>query len=363
MSLRLVVLLSAWWMLLSNTLVFAADFYLKGPFNTRTLRLEIENDLVWNQDSNFSSGLTLQYHTIRYADWEETQAPGIIKWVGNHFLNLHDDDSIVRYGHALGQSIYTPAQLKMDTPQDGDLPYAGTLTYSFSWQRFNRRRAQNLTVTIGVLGREALAENSQKIAHDQLNLGGDPQGWDTQRDSEPIVNVGYQYSRRLFSAGEYTNDWAGQLTLQPSITLGNINTAVKAGLAFRWGWNMMEGFIGFPEQPGCEFIQQAYLPKPLSASWHSAEMVLGVSGKALAYSAMYDGSLLRGDDRSVERETFSASGWLGLIYRHHPFFSIGAHLQYATDLLKTAALPDPLPGGEKTHADVSYGALMIDFYF
>jgi hypothetical protein len=360
---KFVVLLSAGLILLSNTFAFAEDFYLESPFNTRMLRLQIDNDVVWNEDSHFSSGLSLQYHTLRFADWEETPAPGLVKWVGNHLLALNDDASMVRYGHALGQSIYTPAQLKMDTPQAGDLPYAGTLTYSFSWQRFNRRMARNLMVTIGVLGREALAENSQKIAHHQLGFGDNPEGWDTQRDSEPVFNVGYPYTRRLFSVGETTNGWAGQLALQPSIALGNINTAVKAGLGLRWGWNMMEGFIGFPERPGWEFIQQAYVPKPPSASLHSVEMVLGVSGTALAYSALYDGSVLRGDDRSVERETFFASGVLGFIYRYHPFFSIGAYLRSSTDLLKKDSLPDPLPGGEKTNADISYGILMIDFYF
>ena len=363
MLLKFVVLLSAWSVLLSNTLAIAENFYLESPFNTRLLRLEIANDIVWHEDSHFSSGLTLQYHSIRYAGWEETQAPGWVKWVGSHFMTLDNDDFLVRYGHALGQGIYTPAELLAETPQDGDLPYAGTLTYSFSWQRFNRQKAQNLMVTVGVLGREALAESSQKIAHHQLGLGDNPAGWDTQRDSEPVFNVGYQYTRRLLSVGEYTNDWAGQLALQPSVAVGNLNTAVKAGLAFRWGWNMIEGFTGFPERPGCEFIHDASLPKPPSASLHSMEMVLGVSGTALAYSAVYDASLFRSDDRSVARETFFASGLLGLIYRYHPFFSIGAYLQASTDLLIKDSLPESSTGGKKTHVDISYGVLMIDFYF
>jgi hypothetical protein len=48
-------------------------------------------------------------------------------------------------------------------------------------------------------GLKRMAERSQRFAHDQLHLGDDPKGWDTQRDSEPIVNVGYPYTRRLFS--------------------------------------------------------------------------------------------------------------------------------------------------------------------
>lgn len=354
---------AAWVLLGCNTALFAESFYLDSPFNQRTLRYEIDNDVVWNRDSNFSNGWSIQHHTARYADWEELRAPGFVKWVGNHFPTLHDNDSIVRIGQGIGQNMFTPGDITAESPPEGDLPYAGTLTYSLNWQSFNRRTARNFQVTLGVLGREAFAEDFQKSIHDQLDSADEPEGWDTQRDSEPIVNIGYQYQLRLAHLGDYTNAWGAQLTLDPSASLGNLATLVEVGLGLRFGWNLLEGFGTFPAPPVRGFFQATELPKPSFASPHSIEMVLGLRATGLIYSVVYDGSLVTGDDRKVEREKIYAAGLLGFNYHYQHLFSVRVHFQASTDLLKTESLPDPQSGKEKTDADVSYGALMVDYYF
>lgn len=348
---------------LCHTPLSAEDFYLDHSRNKGTLRFEIDNDVVWDEDSNFSNGWSLQYHTVRYARWEETRAPGFIKWVGTHFPTLGDDDSIVRNGHAVGQNMFTPDDLTAEIPQDGDMPYAGTLSYTLNWQRFNRRTARILQATVGILGREAMAEELQTFVHDDLGRGDVPKGWDTQRETEPIFNAGYQYQWRLAHLGYYTNDWGGQLTLAPSASLGNIATVVEVGLGFRFGWNLLEGFSTFPAPPGRGFFQDAHLPKPPVASPHSVEVVLGLRGTALIYSVLYDGSVITGDDRDVERENLIASGLIGLNYHYHDLFSVRLHFQVSTDLLKEDFIPDPAPGRGKTQADNSYGSLIVDLHF
>lgn len=357
------VLLSLWLMQLFNTHVFAKNFYLDSSLNKGTLRFEIDNDVVWEKDSNFSNGWSLQYHTARYANWEETKAPGFIKWVGNHFPTLGDDDSIVRNGHGIGQNMFTPGDLNAEIPLEGDVPYAATLTYTLNWQNFNRQAARNFQITVGILGPEALAEELQKYLHKDLGLADDPKGWDTQRNTEPILNIGYQYPFRVAHLGKDTNDWAGQLTLAPSASLGNMATVVELSLGFRYGWNMLEGFNTFPAPPGRGFFQATYLPKPLSASPHSIEFVLGVRGTALLYSVLYDGSIITSDDRKVDRKTFIASVLAGFNYHYHKLFSVRVHVQSSTDLLEEDSIPDPPSGGEKTKIDNSYGALIIDFHF
>lgn len=37
------------------------------------MRFEIDNDAIWDSDSNFSNGWSLQYHTKRYDTWDENQ--------------------------------------------------------------------------------------------------------------------------------------------------------------------------------------------------------------------------------------------------------------------------------------------------
>ncbi len=326
-------------------------------------RCPINNDAVWDDDSQFTNGWSLQYHTVRYASWEETKAPGFVKWVGKHFPTLHDDDSIVRYGQGIGQNMMTPEDIEAKIPLEGDLPYAGTLTYTLNWQSFNRRAARNFQVSAGVLGQESLAEEFQKLVHDDLGMGREPRGWDTQRKTEPIVNISYQHFWRLAHLGEYNNGWAGQISLGPSAHLGNLFTAVELGFGLRFGWNILEGFNTFPAPPVRGVFQAYYLPKPSFVSPHSVEVILGAQATGFIYSVLYDGSIITDDDRDVDREDFIYSGLIGLNYHYYDWFSIRVSLIYTSDVLVEESLPDPRPGHEKTSVDNSFGTFVIDFHF
>ena len=349
-------------LLAPGTCLHAEDFYLGSPFNYATLRFEIDNDWVWGEDSHFTNAWSFQYHTAGYAHWDDTCEPALVKWIGNHFPTLAGADSMVRNSHGIGQNMYTPADLSLAETPDGELPYAGTLTYSMSWQRFNRRVGRNLQMTVGVLGKESLAGGLQRATHDVLNEREVPKGWDSQRHTEPLFNIGYQYMHSLVDLGTSTDGWGGQLTIEPSAAVGNLATGVELGLGVRFGWNMSEGFGTLPAPPGIGFLRAAQIPKSGSTSPQSIEMFLGIRGSALAYSVIYDGSLITGDDRDVDREIFTATGIVGVSYHLRPSFSIAAYLQRSTDLLKPESLPENA-SGLHTNADVSYGALMIDLHF
>jgi hypothetical protein len=346
-----------------NGTAFGEDFYLDSPRNTGTLRFEVDNDMFFQDDSQFSNGWSLQYHTVRYATWEETRAPGFIKWVGGHFPTLDDDDAVVRYGQGIGQNMVTPADLKAEEPLEGDMPYAGTLTYTLNWQSFNRHKASTLQVSAGFMGEAAGAGEFQKFVHNDLDKGEDPKGWDTQRDSEPILNVGYQYVRRVARVGTYHNGWAGQLALGPSFHVGNLYTAADMAAALRLGWNMQEGFSAYPAPPGRGFFQAYYLPKPTSASPHSAELTLGARASAVAYSVLYDGSFITDDDRDVDREDFILAGGIGFNYHYYDFFTFRIFVLKNTDILDKDSIPDPGPDRNKTDADNAYGSLVFEFHF
>jgi hypothetical protein len=341
----------------------AENFYLNNQRNKGALRFEINNDAVWDEDSNFTNGWSLQYHTKRYANWKETKQPKLMQWVGEHFPSLDHANAIVRNGHGIGQNMITPGDLTIATPQEGDLPYAGTLTYTLNWQSFNRTSARNLQVSLGVLGPESMAKEFQEFVHNDIGLGHDPLGWDTQRETEPILNLGYEYAFRLARLGNYHNDWAGQLALAPSASIGNLFTAVEVGLACRFGWNILEGFNSYPAPPGRGFFQASHLPKPGSASPHGFEMVLGARACQLFYSVIYDGSLITNDDRSVDRNNTIFAAGMGLFYHYYDVASIRVTFQKTSDILVAESIPDPVPGKKKTSSDVSFGSLVLDLHF
>jgi hypothetical protein len=357
------VLLALILLILRCDTLFADEFYLDSPRNKGLLRIEIDNDLVWGADRGFTNGTSIQYHTVSYGGWDKAETLGLVKWIGKHFPTLDDSDSIVRNSHGIGQNIITPSDLEAEIPQEGDLPYAGTLTYSLSWQSFNRKKASNLQVSVGVLGEESFAGQSQDFVHNDLARGADPQGWDTQRDTEPILNVGYQYAWCLANLGEYQNDWSGQLTLTPSASLGNLFTAVELIAAFRFGWNIPEGLNTYPAPPGRGFFQSSYLPKPSYASPHGIEIIIGARGTGLLYSVIFDGSFITDDDRDVARNGYYFSAGLGLAYHYYDFLSIRATVQKTTDLLHEDSLPTPPSGSDKTKADSSFGSLIVDIRF
>ncbi len=350
-------------MAMAHDAASAEDFYLDSPRNNGLFRFEINNDAIWDRDSNFTNGWSLQYHTVRYRNWEQSKAPDMIKWVGNHFPTLDHEDGIVRHGQGIGQNMLTPGDLSNRNPPEEDLPYAGTLTYTLNWQNFNRRSARNFQVNIGILGEASLAEDVQTFVHDDLLGMEKPQGWDTQRKTEPIVNLAYSYLLRLAHVGRYNDGWAGQVSLAPSIHLGNLFTATELGLAIRFGWNIEEGFSAYPAPPGRGIFQSSHLPKPPTASPHGFEFIMGARACGLLYTVVYDGSLITSDDRSVDRETLIFAGGFGINYYYYDRFSIRLSLLYNSSFLDEASLPDPPPGQERTSSDNSYGTLVIDFYF
>ncbi len=339
-------------------------FYLGNGNNNRIFRFEMDNDLVWKKDSGFTNGWSIQYHTPCATHWENMAVPELIKWVGRHVPTLDGQDALVRLSHGLGQNMVTPGDLKADAPEQGDLPYAGSLTCSMSWQNFNRTRASTFQLSAGILGEEAMAGQLQTFFHEKLNLASSPNGWDTQRKTEPILNAGYQYAFNLASAGCYNNDWAGQVFAAPGVSLGNLFTAAELTLVLRAGWNMREGFNTWSAPPGRGFFQAQDLPKPAFTSPHSIELILGGRATALAYSVIYDGSLITGDDRDVARRYWLVSYGIGICYHYYNYFCVRATLEKSTDLLDSDALPAPgTRGGDKTDSQVSFGSLMIDFYF
>ncbi len=269
----------------------------------------------------------------------------------------------MRYGQGLGQNIVTPGDIQAEVPMEGDMPYAGTLTYSLGWQNFNRDKASAFEVTFGVLGKESLAEQVQVFVHADLGAGDKPMGWDTQRESEPLFNMSYQYLRRLAHAGRYDAGWAAQLEAGPSFQLGNLVTGADLSTTLRIGWNMPEGFASYASPPGRGIFQHYHLPKPDSVSPHGFDVAVGARASRWLYSVLYDGSFITNDDREVEREDYVFAVELGLNYYFHDRFSFHLALVANTDALVKEAIPDPPDGGTKTSAKSSFGSVVFDFRY
>ncbi len=303
----------------------SGQFHIGSHYNKRSMRFSIENDSVRDRDSHFTSGWSIQYHSRVFADWDESETFALIKWIGNHIPALNDDDSVVRTSFGIGQTAYTPADLSNRNPPEYELPYAGSLTGSLSWQSFNQTSARMFQVTVGILGEESLSGQLQIYSHNELDMGEDPRGWDSQRETEPLVNIAYQLNHSLIKSKNLTDRWAGQLSLSSRLSLGNLTTDATTGLSLRYGWNILEGFTVTSEPTGTGLL---HLPTSPSRRQHlrTVSNLSSGNGDGITLFVFYDGSLISGDQRDVKRDNIILSG-----------------LIVSTIITATAFYPRPLP--------------------
>lgn len=331
--------------------------------NTNILRFEADNDSLSDRDSHYTSGWNIQYHSRIYNSWQESRAPELIKWIGTHVPTLNRPNSFVRNGIGFGQTAFTPADLSLRSPPENDLPYAGTLTGSLSWQNFDKDAATTFQITVGVLGDESQADQLQIYSHNDLHMGEDPKGWDSQRETEPIINIGYDYAVNLYRTDRFADRWAGQITLETAVALGNLSTDATVALGARYGWNPPEGFTALPAPSGSGLVRAAQLPLPPQASSHSIEAIVGLSLTALAYSVFYDGSLISGDDRDVDRDSYLFGGLVGINYHYDNSLSVRLYYKLTSNILDKESLPQQPAVSDRTSPDPSFAALIVDYHF
>lgn len=341
----------------------ASEYHLDSVNNIRTIRFEMDNDSISDRDSHFTSGWSLQYHSLLYDSWENLSAPDFIRWIGLHLPTLNRTDSVVRHSFSIGQTAFTPEDLSKANPQAGELPYSGTLTGSLNWQSFNRNSARNFQISIGILGEESLSGKLHRFSHNDLDMGNDPEGWDSQRETEPLLNLAYHYNYTLARSENLNDRWGWHLALGTGASIGNLTTDAKIDFILRYGFNIIEGFTVTPTPPGLGVFHSAQIPKSVTNFPHSFEIVMGIGATALLYSVIYDGSLITSDDRDVARKDTMLNGLFGLNYQYRNSFSVHAYFQISTDLLESNAIPSHSSGGDQTFPDPSYAAISLDYHF
>ena len=83
-----------------------------------------------------------------------------------------------RIVYSLGQSIFTPDDLKTSTLIPEDRPYAGWLYGGIGLVSVTGDRLDNVELDVGVIGSASFAEDVQKTWH-TINLSKPPTAWRT----------------------------------------------------------------------------------------------------------------------------------------------------------------------------------------
>ena len=222
-------------------------------------RFEMDNDIFFGSDNQYSNGLNFRIHSANYRDWQAMEGmPVWIKSVGANLPSLQGDGLVYRTGFSVGQVLNTPSDIKRETPIDNDVPYVGLLAGQISWVAFNDREFRGFEVTLGTIGRSSLGEQGQNIIH-TLTGSEIAQGWDNQVGDELALNLNYMRKWKLGAPppGQAQN-W--DIAFSGAAALGNVFTHLEAGLEFRIGDNLPGGFAPMPELIGRTIGYDASLP-------------------------------------------------------------------------------------------------------
>ena len=180
-------------------------FLLTSCSSTFTFR--IENDVVspTNNDEQYTNGVK---------------------------ISLQSNDSGVVY--SIGQEMYTPDDIKTQTPDPHDRPYTGYAYVEAELTDAQPNKTKVYRYQLGITGKYSFAADAQKCVHRSWGKGVPPQGWHTQTPTEPILQISYEEYFKLITTGYL------DFSYFRGFDLGNFITRGKTGLVGRIGYNLNE---------------------------------------------------------------------------------------------------------------------------
>lgn len=232
-----------------------------------------------DQDYTYGINLTLVGDGVE-DHWLSTHSP--LAWLDrtigiDQYIGQNLQSSKIEYG-LFG---FTPENLSVERPEDGDRPYASLVYVSSTRERYEPARevSWQTTLTVGVLGLPIVGE-IQDAVHSVID-GEDPQGWDTQISEGGELTARYSVAR--------------QRLLYQSRSGMEIKSTVQGSIGYiseaSWSLSMRAGNIQTPWVSfNPELASYGEKSTPTDHGWVSEQYFwTGFSLKARAYNAFLQG--------------------------------------------------------------------------
>lgn len=316
-----------------------------------TVTLYMENDFFYKTDRQYTHGIKLSWISPDLSNYRDDSLVPAWSYPLIERLPFINEPGYQRsVSFSLGQSIYTPEEIKRSDLIKDDRPYAGITYLAVGFHSKNNRQMDTLEFGVGMVGRHSYARDCQKVIHKWIDSP-DPKGWKYQLHDEPIFNIFFERKWRVLPL-----KWDSGLGFDciPHIGsgVGNAFTGASVGGEVRFGWNLPNDFGTYIIRPGSDSNAPIDRDDPrFYQPFHrlGIHFFFAVDGNAVVRNILLDGNTFR-DSHSVDKEHFVACfvGGIGFIVNR---FKITYSHVYQTKEFKTQ---------EK---EQQYGAISLSYTF
>jgi len=260
-----------------------------------------DNDAFVGNDNGYTNGIFVSWYDT--PDGEKAE-PGFLARA--MLWSLPDNSSSttdIDIG-TIGQTMTTPDDIEQDPPilPPDSMPYAGLLFYSDTLLRIQETVADRISVTIGVVGENSFAEESQKFVHDIIGSD-EPCCWDTQLDDEIV----FQFTRGRVWKTWVADSGNADFLLTGDADLGTISSSVGAGFMIRYGAELRKSYAS-------ALLTHTRITNPLvtQGGWY---VFAGARASYLFNHIFLDGSKSYDDDyEEIEYDAEKVGVTAGLAY-------------------------------------------------
>ncbi|MDX1455497.1 MAG: lipid A deacylase LpxR family protein [Gammaproteobacteria bacterium] len=283
-----------------------------------------DNDLLAGTDQGYTNGIRFSY--LDALDLDDSSP-----W---HALPGFDAQAEQAAVWSLQQYMVTPEDITTTAPVFDDLPYLGYLGISGSIWNWQGDRLSGYGLTLGVIGPNSGAENTQRQVH-RLIGSTIPQGWDNQIGEAWTLGVAH-YGAIRYRFNTAPGDLEKQWVWGYETTAGNWIVNAQLGGIFRIGRNIPGNFI--PDYSGRSApvaLPGLYSANATQSGW---SFFAGAAIEAVPYAYLED----HHEPFVYEQERLIGHVGFGLNW-YTPGFDVTLILRANSNVSETR--PDPLRYG------------------
>lgn len=264
------------------------------------LSLSYENDLIGNgEDSNYTNGVRLTYFDV------ETPMPPVIDMLAEA-IPTFDINQTTSTFFTLGQNLYTPSDISIRQNQNADRPWAAWLYGSVGLATVTKNHLDELEFTLGIVGPEALGEQTQKFVHRHISNSEIPKGWNNQLSFEPGL-IGSWRRRWPVWYAKKLNDFRLRVEPDINISFGNVYTYAGTGATISLSPNKRL-IQDTPPRVRPAMAGTGFFDTPdKKLSW---SLFAGFDGRAMARNIFLDGNTFK-DSHNVNKKYLVADTNIG----------------------------------------------------